>query len=76
MVYGLWHDAAVIRRRFSTHDLVDALRHAPAGLFDLRSWHYWHHVLREPVPPRPKREIPGLKANAPSSKSDFFAPTV
>src|SRR2546423_6716937 len=71
MVYGLWQDASVIRRRFSSAELCNALAHAPAGLFDLRSWHYWHRVLGQPVPPRPSRHIPGWPAATacPSSKS-------
>ena len=75
MVYGLWADATVIRRRFSSHDLRDALAHAPSGLFDLRSWHYWHHVLEQPVPALPSRQIPGLPVGVASSKSDFGAPS-
>ena len=71
MVYGLWHNAAVIRRRFSKAELRHALAQAPAGLFDLRSWHYWHRVLDQPVPPRPRRLIPGWPVGAASSKSDF-----
>lgn len=71
MVYGLWEDAAVIRRRYSSNDLLDALAHAPAGLFDLRSWHYWHHVLGRPAPDLPRRAIPGSELGSVSSKSDF-----
>src|SRR5438093_9311215 len=74
MVYGLWQDAVIIRRRFSSAELQDALAHAPAGLFDLRSWHYWHHVLGLSVPPRPRRQIPGLHLPNPSSKSEFHLP--
>lgn len=71
MVYGLWQDAIVIRRRFSSHQLCDALARAPAGLFDVRSWHYWHRLLGQPVPPLPLRQIPGSRASAVSSKADF-----
>jgi len=71
MVYGLWHDALVVRRRFSKEDFIEALDHAPAGLFDVCSWHYWHHVIRRPVPPLPRRSIPGSSGVNPSSKSDF-----
>ena len=71
MVYGLWQDAVVIRRRFGREQLMAALAHAPAGLFDLRSWPYWHRVLGLPVPPRPLRQIPGGPVGAASSKSDF-----
>jgi|SRR3954453_23585699 hypothetical protein len=72
MVYGLWDDAAIIRRRFSTDELRDALAHAPAGLFDLRSWHYWHRVLGQPVRQRPSR-FPGEAVATTSSKLEFNA---
>ena len=71
MVYGLWQDAVIIRRRFSSAELRHALAQAPAGLFDLRSWHYWHRLLGQPVPPRPARRIPGYPVGMASSKSDF-----
>jgi len=71
MVYGLWQDATIIRRRFSADELHDALNAAPAGLFDPRSWHYWHHLLGQPVPPLHRRRIPGSLAARASSKSDF-----
>ena len=71
MVYGLWRDAMIIRRRFSHDQLRDALTRAPAGLFDVRSWHYWHHLLGQPVPPLPLRQIPKLPQGAASSKADF-----
>ena len=76
MVYGLWHDAAVIRRRFSASQLREALAHAPAGLFDLRSWHYWHRVLSQPVQERPTRRFPGPEVATTSSKLEFNAPSI
>jgi hypothetical protein len=71
MVYGLWQDALIIRRRFTSDQLADALVHAPAGLFDVRSWHYWHNVLALPVAPLPRRRIPGSEAVGATSKLDF-----
>jgi hypothetical protein len=71
MVYGLWKDVVIIRKRFSKDELRNALRDAPAGLFDLRSWHYWHHVVGLPVPPLPSRQIPGKPPGPVSSKSNF-----
>ena len=36
-----------------------ALRAAPPGVFDRRSWAYWHTVLEVlPTPPLPKRQFP------------------
>ena len=53
-------DMAVIRRHVSEDDLRQALREAPPGIIDARSWAYWHLMLDagEP-PPLPKRCIPG-----------------
>lgn len=73
MVYGLWRDAEVIRRRFNRDELCAALADAPAGLFDIRSWHYWHRTLGQPVPPLPMRQIPERPVGAAPSKSDFHA---
>jgi hypothetical protein len=42
--------------------LRHVVEHAEAGMFDARSWHYWHYRLglAEPdkVPPLPSRVIP------------------
>jgi hypothetical protein len=35
-----------------------ALDHAPAGVFDPRSWSYWNLILgRYPAPPLPERKL-------------------
>lgn len=40
-------------------DLREALDRAPPGIFDPRSWSYWHLVLdRWPPPPLPERKLP------------------
>ncbi|MGE5441951.1 MAG: hypothetical protein ACM3Q0_02685 [Bacteroidota bacterium] len=40
-------------------DLREALDRAPAGIFDPRSWSYWHLVLdRWPPPPLRERMLP------------------
>ena len=46
------------RAHFSEDAFRDALRHAPPGIFDERSWHYWHYALNLlPIPSRPRREF-------------------
>lgn len=58
MVYGTPEDLAVARRRYDDGDFRRALRNALPGIFDARSWTYWHARLgMEPAPPRPVREL-------------------
>jgi hypothetical protein len=46
-------------RYVSLDDFREALEHAPPGIFDERSWNYWHLMTgRHPPPPMPKRVIP------------------
>jgi hypothetical protein len=49
----------VVRASFRDDDLKEALRQAHPGIFDVRSWAYWHLMLDEqPVPPLPTRQFP------------------
>jgi len=58
MTYGMHEDMQVVRRCLSDADLREALDHAPAGIFDARSWAYWNLKLgRYPAPPLPAREF-------------------
>ena len=58
MVYGTPEDLAVAMRRYDDDDFRRALREALPGIFDARSWAYWHARLdMEPAPPRPVREF-------------------
>ena len=59
MVFGTWDDICPVIDRYGEAAFREALQSAPPGLFDNRSWHYWHHRLRLlPVPPLPQRVIP------------------
>lgn len=58
MTYGTWSDIVEARAHFGEKAFRDALRHAPPGIFDERSWHYWHYALNLlPIPPRPRRDF-------------------
>lgn len=58
MTYGTWQDILEARKHFGETAFHEALRHAPPGVFDARSWTYWHHALRFlPVPPMPRRRF-------------------
>jgi hypothetical protein len=59
MVLGTWEDAIQARAALGDELFRQALQHAPAGVFDARSWNYWHLVLgMTPVPPLPQRRLP------------------
>jgi hypothetical protein len=45
MAYAREGDLEPIRRHFKQEEFQEALRHAPAGLFDRQSWWYWHKAL-------------------------------
>jgi len=59
MTYGTWRDIADARAHFQEEAFRHALRHAPPGVFDARSWTYWHHAVGVlPISPRPRRHLP------------------
>lgn len=59
MTYGAAADLAVVRSYFSDDALRTTLRRAHPGIFDARSWAYWHVVLGvRPIPPMPVRRLP------------------
>lgn len=61
MTYGTNEDLGIVRAHCSDEDLREALRQAHPGIFDVRSWCYWHVVLdMEPVPPLPVRRLPDV----------------
>lgn len=69
MTFGTWEDACLLRRKFSRRELLTALKHAPPGVFDPASWHYWHRALGcKTVPPLPTRKIPGFAPTPATSK--------
>ncbi len=56
MTLGSATDVRWLLSRYSTTDIRRVLRAPPVGVFDLRSWHYWHERLGiRPTPPRPTR---------------------
>jgi hypothetical protein len=59
MVFGTWADVGFALDKYGKASFRKALQSAPPGLFDSRSWHYWHHRLKVlPVPQLPQRAIP------------------
>ena len=59
MALGTWEDISIALDHYGRHAFREALQNVPPGLFDARSWHYWHCRLGLlPVPPLPQRLIP------------------
>lgn len=42
MTLGTWHEGQLVKECFGWDVFKDALIHAPVGVFDRRSWAYWH----------------------------------
>jgi hypothetical protein len=58
MTWGTVEDLRVVRVHFTDDDLREALRAAHPGVFDPRSWSYWHLMLDlGPAPPLPRRRL-------------------
>lgn len=56
LTYGTAQDVMKLRAAISDEALREALQHAPPGIYDARSWHYWHLMLGlSPTPPMPQR---------------------
>jgi hypothetical protein len=57
MVYGTAEDVMATQARFGESDFRAVLADPPPGLFDRRSWAYWHAVLGlgQPTTPPPAR---------------------
>lgn len=64
MIYGTVEDLMVARQRYDDDDFRGALRNALPGIFDARSWAYWHaHLDMGPAQPRPVRQFPPQEGN-------------
>ena len=58
MTHATTHELAVLRRYVPDRALKAALKCAPPGIMDKRSWVYWHVMLaRSPIPPMPSRKL-------------------
>ena len=59
MALGTWEDVQIAKQHWSVDDFIAVLKNPPPGVFDRRSWQYWHCVLEvTPVPPLPTRRLP------------------
>jgi len=59
MTYGTLEDTQWMLKNFSQDELRRAIRGARPGVFNGRSWHFWHVWLGLGSPgPLPERELP------------------
>ena len=59
MQLGTDEDLRLARHLLGDDAFRDALRDAPPGILDARSWNFWHLVLfHHPPPPAPARPLP------------------
>lgn len=57
MTYGTIEDLAVVRRHFPESAFREVLANPPAGVFDPRSWAYWHVRFGLEAPELPTRNL-------------------
>jgi hypothetical protein len=58
MTYGTIEDLAIVRHHFPESAFRAVLADPPAGVFDPRSWSYWHvRFGLEPPPAMPTRKL-------------------
>jgi hypothetical protein len=70
MTYASDEDIEILRKYFTDDDFKAALDNPAPGIFDQNSWAKWNCFYgRIPVPPLPKRRIPGVD---PATVADFF----
>ena len=59
MALGTWTDVQLAKRYWPAEAFLKVLQNPPTGVFDGRSWAYWHAMFKvSPVPPLPQRKLP------------------
>jgi len=72
MTYASDKDIEILRKYFTDDDFKATLENPAPGIFDRSSWAKWNErYKRTPVPPLPRRKIPGVD---PATIPDFFPP--
>ncbi len=57
MTYGDWDDAMLTLELLGDRWFREVLKNAPPGVFDIKSWTYWHRRFHLDVPPLPSRKL-------------------
>jgi hypothetical protein len=58
MTYGDWNDTVLTLELLGESCFKSVLKNPPAGVFDLKSWLYWHRHFHLDVAPLPSRRLP------------------
>lgn len=58
MALATWDDVLTAWRTLGDDVFRQALREARPGVFDRRSWAFWHRVFHMEAPPLPHRKLP------------------
>ncbi len=57
MTFGDWDDTMQVLKLLGDPLFQRVLRDPPPGVFDIKSWTYWHCRYHMPVPPLPARKL-------------------
>jgi len=61
MNLGDWSDVCLLEKGLGRGNLREVIHHAEIGMFNSRSWHFWHYRLGlvevGRVPPLPTRKL-------------------
>jgi hypothetical protein len=57
MAYGDWEDVRTTLNLLGKEVFLDVLNNPPPGVFDQKSWTFWHLYYHQPVPPMPIRKL-------------------
>ena len=57
MTFGDWDDLALTARLLGESEFQQVLQNPPPGVFDIKSWTFWHCRYGLPVPPLPVRQL-------------------
>ena len=58
MTYGDWNDTVLTLELLGESRFKEVLQNPPAGVFDIKSWIYWHNRFHMTAPPLPTRRFP------------------
>jgi hypothetical protein len=57
MIYGDWDDVRATMDMLGKNAFVQVLDNPPPGVFDPKSWTFWHLYYKRTVPPMPIRRL-------------------
>lgn len=57
MTFGDWDDTLLALKLLGDSFFIQVLQDPPPGVFDIKSWVYWHCRFNLEVPPLPQRKL-------------------